>query len=208
MQTREPNQMPKSTPQILLLHHMLKDAKAKGKARVPDGSLQRLVDEVKAANPNLLDETFTVSKQTVNKRIQSGQLTVWHRGTPSPVLSYEVVLTALITQAYNLKAPLSVKKCKALMNELIKGTQAESAIVSKRTKEGKYDPNKPVLGNAWWKGFSRRNKALVRGSVGKKFAKNRSEHLTYQGLNQMYKRNCFVFFNDLNDYSQFIAFHL
>jgi hypothetical protein len=40
----------------------------------------------------------------------------------------------------------------------------------------------------WWQGFSNRNKALVKKCVGKKFARNRAEHCTYDALLKMYKR--------------------
>ena len=52
-------------------------AKAKDKAKVPDGSLQRLIGEAKDKFENV-DESFNVSWQTDNARLQKGKQIVWH----------------------------------------------------------------------------------------------------------------------------------
>ena len=71
-------------------------AKARGKARVPNGLLPRLIREAKEKD-KLLDDSFTVSKQLIDNRIRRGKHTSWHRGRKSPVLAMEPMLTACIT---------------------------------------------------------------------------------------------------------------
>jgi hypothetical protein len=129
-----------------------------------------------------------VSKQTVDARIQAGRHNVFHPGTPSPVIAVEPILVAMITTAYELDAPMNVKQCKDAMNEMLRGTRLEAEIIAQRKKEGTYNPNQPLLGKKWWQGFSKRNEALVKKCVGKKFARNRAEHCTYDALLKMYKR--------------------
>jgi hypothetical protein len=98
------------------------EAKAAGKAKVPNGTLQGLVNKAKEKF-EFLDDTFTVSRAVVNKRMQTGRHTVWHRGTPSPALSAEPILVSMITRAYQLNAPWLVSQCKSAMNKLLKDTQ-------------------------------------------------------------------------------------
>jgi hypothetical protein len=114
-------------------------AKAEGKARVADGSVQQLIDQAKKDFPNL-DPSFTVSKQTVDARIQTGRHNIFHPGTPSPVQAAEPILVAMITTAYKLDAPMYVKQCKAAMNEMLQGTRVEAEIIA-QCKKGTYNPN-------------------------------------------------------------------
>lgn len=157
--------------------------------KVPNGTLKDLVDKAKASDEfKFLDDSFNVSRQTVNARIQTGRHDVWHRGTPSPIIAVEPTLTAMITKAYELNAPLTVSQCKSAINELIKGTSIEAKIIAKRKKEMTYNPNKPLLGSRYWKKYVKRNEALVKRCFGKKFARNRAEHAYYLPLLKMYKR--------------------
>jgi hypothetical protein len=170
-----------------------KALEAEGGSRLPDGTLGNLIKEA-IEKDELLDQSFTVSKQTIHAREKAKKPTVWHRGTTSPVIAVEPILVSMITKAHELDAPWTVSQCKAAMNELIKGTKIEAEIIAKRKKEGTYDESKPLLGKGWWKGYKKRNDAVVKSCVGKKYARNRSEHCTYAALIQMYKRsfNAFV----------------
>jgi hypothetical protein len=161
--------------------------------RVSDGFLGELIKQA-IANDEMLDESFSVSKQTINARKKKKRPTVWHPGTRSPVEAAEPILVSMITKAHKLNAPWTVGQCKAAMNELIKGTKIEADIIAQRIKDRCYDPSKPLLGKGWWRGFKRRNEAVVKSCVGKKYARNRSEHCTYDAIFQMYVRsfNAFV----------------
>ena len=163
------------------------EIKAAGGSKVPDGFIAGLIKQAIERDEHL-DDSFKVSTATIHARYKTGRHTVWHSGTSSPVEAVEPVLVAMITKAAELNAPLKVSQCKAAMNELLKGTKIEADIIAERKEQGCYNPDKPLLGNGWWRGFKRRNKALVESSVGKKYARNRSEHCTYDALLAMYKR--------------------
>eukprot|EP00956_Cyclotella_meneghiniana_P040368 scaffold193439_cov93-Cyclotella_meneghiniana.AAC.1 len=72
------------------------------------------------------------------------------------------------------------------MNELIEGTPIAAKLIAQRMKEGTYDPDKPLLGVSWWRGFKKRNRMLVKTCVGRKFARNRANHVTYPAFSKMF----------------------
>lgn len=176
----------KATNQVVTEYSKIKAQKTReGVDHVEKGTLTGLIEQAKAAFP-LVGQNFTVSKQTVSARLKSNNLEVWHRGTPSPVLSVEPILIACITQAYEMNSPWKVKDCKDAMNQLIEGTPIAAQIIAKRMREGTYDPDKPLLGRGWWRRFKKRNKELVKTCVGRKFARNRANHCTYAAFTKMY----------------------
>jgi hypothetical protein len=105
--------------------------------RVSDGFLGELIKQA-IANHEMLDESFSVSKQTINARKKKTRPTVWHPGTRSPVEAAEPILVSMITKAHKLNAPWTVGQCKAAMNELIKGTKIEADIIAQRIKDRCY----------------------------------------------------------------------
>eukprot|EP00956_Cyclotella_meneghiniana_P028075 scaffold64512_cov38-Cyclotella_meneghiniana.AAC.1 len=176
----------KATNQVVEEYAKIKAQKAaEGIDNVEKGTLTKLIEQAKIDFP-LVGPDFTVSAQTVSARMKKGNLTVWHRGTPSPVLPVEPILTAFITQAYEMNAPWTVGQCKAAMNELIEGTPIAAKLIAQRMKEGTYYPDKPLLGVSWWRGYKKRNRQLVKTCVGRKFARNRANHVTYPAFSKMF----------------------
>ena len=142
--------------------------------RVETGTRARLVAEAKEKF-NIKDKSFDVPKQTINNRIKSENLEVWHPGSCSPIAMVEVIIKAHIIAAARVNAPLSVTNIITLANKLIEGTTHETELREWKQKHCYYDPAAPLLGRKWFANFMKRNPDLE-SKYGQKFARNRDAH--------------------------------
>lgn len=142
--------------------------------RVETGTRARLVAEAKEKF-KIKDKSFDVPKQTINDRIKSERLEVWHPGSCSPIAMVEVIIKAHIIAAARVNAPLSVTNIITLANKLIEGTKHETELREWKKKHCYYDPAAPLLGRKWFANFMKRNPDLE-SKYGQKFARNRDAH--------------------------------
>lgn len=128
--------------------------------KVRNGAMQELNAEARL-NFNLGDD-FSVAKQTVNSRVKSGNLEVKHSGEASPLLPVEVTLRALILAADSANSQLNIAEAIELMNNLIRDTSYAEVFAAFKLRRGlgATDPNKPLVGMGWWRGFLRRNRDI------------------------------------------------
>jgi len=153
------------------------------RVRVPDGTLARLTAEAKKEFN--YEGEISLSLTTISSRMKSGNLEVWHPGVHSPILVVEVLLTSMIYTAYSVMCPLSVSKCKELMNSMLEGTEHEAALIKWKKARNMYNPNAPLVGSKWWKGYCARNPHVC-SQTGRKFAKNRAEAVLFDYFVKMY----------------------
>jgi len=170
------------------LQQEAKEANAKSiikRVRVPNGTLAQLTDEAKKTFN--YEGNISLPMTTVKSRIKSGNLEVWHPGVVSPILALEVLLTSMIYTAHSLMCPLSVSQCKDLMNSMLEGTEHEAALIEWKTVRNMYNPDAPLVGDAWWQGYSERN-PQISSQTCRKFAKNRAEAVLFEYFEKMYNQ--------------------
>ncbi len=162
-----------------------KRGKRPGAPRVRDGLRKELV--AAAIKDNEIEGKFDVSLQLINGRIKSGNLEVWHRGTPSPVLAVEVILNAFTITAWKLGSPLGKQDFIRLVNHMIEGTPVEHAVIAFKKQHSIYNPSKDLLGEGWYSGYASRNSEIIQPKRARKYANNRAEHNTHPNFDKMYK---------------------
>ena len=153
--------------------------------KAPASSLHKLTSEA-ISKFDISEKSFRMPLTTIQSRIEKNTLTVWHPGPNSPVLSIEVLLNSIIISAWEINSPLTVNECKRVANHLIESTPLATDIVAYRMSQGTYDPDKPLLGNEWWKLYCKRNRDVVASKVGRKFANMRAQSCTYHSVAKMY----------------------
>ena len=128
--------------------------------KVRNGAMQELNAEARLKFD--LGDDFSVAKQTVNSRVKSGNLEVKHSGEASPLLPVEVTLRALILAADSANSQLNIAEAIELMNNLIRDTSYAEVFAAFKLRRGlgATDPNKPLVGMGWWRGFLRRNRDI------------------------------------------------
>lgn len=157
--------------------------------RMPNKALDLLIEE-KKQQYNLND--VTISKSLVRQRIQKNRLVCnKHSGTLTPIAPVEKYLVAIIQSMSRLRQPLNVSQGLALANSLVQGTEWEQIILDFKKKRGWKETasdgeKNQVLGQAWYRGFWKRNKHLLERKKGQKFARERSEWSVYRNFVQMY----------------------
>jgi hypothetical protein len=107
-------------------------------------------------------DDFSVAKQTFNSRVKLGNLEVKHSGEAPPLLPVEVTLRALILATDNANSQLNIAEAIELMNNLIRDTSYAEVFAAFKLRRGlgATDPNKPLVGMGWWRGFLRRNRDI------------------------------------------------
>ena len=156
-------------------------------SRVKTGALEELCLEAKREFK--IEGNFTVPLSTIQSRIKSGKLEVYHPGSTAPLLAVEVVLKALIITAWTLNMPMSVGQCIMMMNSLISGTKYAELILDWKRQRGMLgDDNDDLSGNlvgyAWWRGMSSRNPDIV-AKMGRPLSKDRHLHVNDPSFTKM-----------------------
>ena len=159
---------------------------SKKKGRVAKGTRNTLVEQAKERF-GIKDDKFDVPKQTIESRIQSERLEVWHPGNASPVGITEVVVKMYIITAANVNAALSVSSIIALANNLLEGTPQEKVLRDWKKSHVYYNEDAPLLGRKWFAQFMKRNPDLE-SQYGKKFARNRDAHTHDTAFTKMGKQ--------------------
>mmetsp|Transcript_33611 Transcript_33611/g.68233 ORF Transcript_33611/g.68233 Transcript_33611/m.68233 type:complete len:887 (-) Transcript_33611:1079-3739(-) len=159
---------------------------SKKRVRVANGFRDTLVKQAKEQF-QIDDEDFDVPLRTIESRIKADRLEVWQPGEVSPIIETEVALTSLIIMAGELKSPLSVGDIIHMANRLIEGTPVAKTLIDWKRKKGMdVDPDLPLLGTAWYRGFSARNRQLLEAQNGTKLARRREEQCDYPSFERMY----------------------
>eukprot|EP00985_Skeletonema_marinoi_P025460 scaffold18760_cov166-Skeletonema_marinoi.AAC.1 len=152
---------------------------SKKRVRVANGFRDTLVKQAKEQF-QIDDEDYDVPLRTIESRIKADRLEVWQPGEVSPIIETEVALTSLIIMAGELKSPLSVGDIIHMANRLIEGTPVAKTLIDWKRKKGMdVDPDLPLLGTAWYRGFSARNRQLLEAQNGTKLARRREEQCDY-----------------------------
>lgn len=161
------------------------EAKRTG-GRVPDKTLTTLVQS--AAVEFNLPSDFTMSRQTVSARIKSGNLEVAHPGEVTPLAPLEVILSSYIVAAWRIKKPLTCGQTYQLANSLILRSDLAKEFKEWKMKRGLYDDDEDanLLGSRWFQGFRKRNEGIFSDQVGRKYERNRHEHVTYQAFERQF----------------------
>jgi len=159
---------------------------SKKRVRVANGFRDTLVKQAKEQF-QIDDEDYDVPLRTIESRIKADRLEVWQPGEVSPIIETEVALTSLIIMAGELKSPLSVGDIIHMANRLIEGTPVAKTLIDWKRKKGMdVDPDLPLLGTAWYRGFSARNRQLLEAQNGTKLARRREEQCDYPSFERMY----------------------
>eukprot|EP00985_Skeletonema_marinoi_P005319 scaffold2291_cov149-Skeletonema_marinoi.AAC.2 len=159
---------------------------SKKRVRVANGFRGTLVKQAKE-HFQIDDEDFDVPPTTIESRITAERLEVWQPGEVSPIIETEVALTSLIIMAGELKSPLSVGDIIHLANSLIEGTPVAKTLIDWKRKKGMdVDPDLPLLGPAWYRGFSAGNRQLLEAQNGTKLARRHEEQCDYPSFERMY----------------------
>ena len=150
-----------------------------GNGRLPKGLLELTIKEVKKE----LGVSEHISCETVRSRIKRGNITGKNDSTSSPIANAEKYIAETIIQMSKIKRPLSVSACIQLANSMISGTTHQKKLMEFKKKR-KFDETNG-LGSSWFKGFCKRNPAVItRKAV--KFAINRSEWCNKENFEIMY----------------------
>ena len=164
-----------------------KEKKLSGKKRLPRGRLGRIIAEVKVRN-NLLDDTI-IKSSCIRSRVKKQRTSVLqsHPGTPSPLLAYEMEFVSVLIQMARMRESLSPTESMSLINDVIKGTQAQIDLVHWKKKHSYGDSD--VLGVGYWNKFKQRNGHLICSKRGQKYELDRDKWTTYANFKQMYSHN-------------------
>ena len=145
-----------------------KQMKQNVSGRMPRGILEKIIKDVKEEQ----GVSEKISCETVRSRIKRKNITGMNDSTYSPIAEAEKYIAETIIQMAKIKCPLSVSACIQLANSMISGTTHQKKLVEFKKKRNFNKTND--LGSAWFRGFVKRNPAVItRKAV--KFAINRSE---------------------------------
>ncbi|KAI2501029.1 hypothetical protein MHU86_13441 [Fragilaria crotonensis] len=121
------------------------------------------------------------------------------QGTPSPMLSIEPYLVALITQLSRMRLPITVAAGLQLANSLIVGTIFESKLRAWKEKQNVHtrrmlnidncaaNTSNLLLGWGYWRGFMNRNGHLIKSKKAVKFKLKRADWCTHHNFSIMYR---------------------
>ena len=162
---------------------LLEERKENCAKRLEYGTRKKLVE--RAITKFGIKGEFDVPKQTISNRIATERLEVWHRGTESPLLEVEVILTSFIYTAHRLCCPLDVGDVIALMNALISGTVHEKRLNKWKKAHCCYNADSPLVSNKWFRNYRIRNPELWLQKA-RKYARNREDHCNFVTFSKMY----------------------
>lgn len=164
------------------------EAKQAGKKQVPKGTLAELTAEARELF-GIDDPNFSVPKQTISNRKQTGRHNVKHRGTPSPAAPIEETLKNIIIQAARMNYAMTKSEVIELANSLIKDTKYRGDILAFKAQrahvESIADIEEP-FGDAWYRGFMKRYKKELTRKRRKIFCTNRANGTKYEDYELMY----------------------
>ena len=160
-------------------------------SRVKDGALAELIQKARVEF-NINDKHFDVPLSTIQSRIRSGRLEVFHPGTQAPLLQVEAILAGMIVAAWQVNRPLSVSAVINMMNSLISGTKYAADLLEWKRKQGMLDEDddetSDLLGAAWYRGFCRRRPDLVPKRV-RNLPQNRANQVSFPTFTKMFNQN-------------------
>ena len=146
---------------------------------MPKGFFDKTIREVQEE----LGVEEHISSETVRSRIKRKNITGINDCNFSPIAAAEKYIAETIIQMAKIKRPLSVSACIQLANSMITGTTHQKKLVEFKKKR-KFDETNG-LGSAWFKGFCKRNPAVItRKAV--KFSINRSQWCNQENFQIMY----------------------
>ena len=147
--------------------------------RMPKGVLEKTIKDVQQE----MGVSGHISCETIRSRIKRNNITGINNSTYSPIANAEKYIAETIIQMAKIKRPLSVSTCIQFADSMISGTAHQQKLVQFKKKRNINDAN--GLGYAWFKGFCRRNPAIItRKAV--KFSINRSEWYSKENFEIMY----------------------
>ena len=149
------------------------------KGRMPKGILEQTIKDVQEE----LGVIEHISSETVRSRMKRNNITGKNDCINSPIAAAEKYIAETIIQMAKIKRPLSVSACIQLANSMISGTTHQKKLVEFKKKRKFNETN--GLGHAWFKGFCKRNPAVItRKAV--KFSINRAEWCNKENFQIMY----------------------
>ena len=135
-----------------------------------------------------LDDTFRFPYTTFRARIDRESYN--GDGTKSPLSDIEPKLVSLISCMSNIKRSLTVTEGLMLVNDIIKGTNAQQKLIKWKTDRKIFHLDEENIGEVgvnYWKGFLKRHKHLLKGKTISQYAIDRSNFTTYLNFFDMYQ---------------------
>ena len=138
-------------------YNRLKELAAKKGIRVKPGTLNQIIQSVKA----MRGVTATISPQAIRRRIHRKSLVTHHvaGGQVTPLLRIEPLIVEIILQMARIRQCLNPSKGLQLVNSLIKGTKIQDELVE--WKKRNTPNNTGALGTGYWHGFLRRHRTKL-----------------------------------------------
>ncbi|KAI2490799.1 hypothetical protein MHU86_23764 [Fragilaria crotonensis] len=177
-----------------------RDVRVKAKLANSRAKRGSLADIVAAAKHKYGIIDANISIHTVRTRAKRNKLNPdVCQGTPSPMLSIEPYLVALITQLSRMRLPITVAAGLQLANSLIVGTIFESKLRAWKEKHNVHtrrmlnidncaaNTSNLLLGWGYWRGFMNRNGHLIKSKKAVKFESKRADWCTHHNFSIMYR---------------------
>ena len=159
------------------------EAKRNG-LKVPNGTLAKVITET--------EELYkvapgTLSARTIIYRVEKKNLNGSHCNRTSPLHEIEPFIVDCIIRSYKICHAMTKTDIILLTQEIISGTIYEERL--KECKElRKIEKRTKMLGDAWFRGFMRRNRDKLRRSRVKVKDDKRHTWCTYENFDNMYDR--------------------
>ncbi len=155
--------------------------KAHASGRLERGALTVIIHEAKQKYK--VPDDVVILPATIRQRLKRGSNS-GHSGQISPMADIEPYIVSIIIQLANMRVPISSAQGLALCNSIIEGTRFQKQVVDYKNKNCRTSSNK--LGPAYWRGFLKRNKHLIRAKKPVRFENKRAEWCTYVNMEEMY----------------------
>ena len=152
--------------------------------RTPNNALLNIIHK---KEEELLLPKNSISQKTIRKRIKHNNFNGSHRLHLSPLHQIEPLIVDFCIRSFKIGLALNKQDIISITRELIKGTVYETYLKERKDMIGIKYNEENVLGDAWYKGFLKRNNIdLKRAKVTVKDAK-RHTWCTYEHFECMYE---------------------
>ena len=165
-------------------YHNIKLEALSSCTRVSDGTLANVISET--------EELFmlppgTLNTTTILYRIRKKNFDGSNRNTTSPLHEIEPFIVDCIIQSYKICHSMTKTDIILLTQEIIAGTIYEEKLINCKEVR-KINNKKSLLGDAWFRGFMKRNKDKLKRSRVKVKDNKRHSWCTYENFVNMYDR--------------------